>query len=146
MEITLQAINPDNWEECIALNVQPHQERLTVPNVSALARSKVFPDSLPLAIYAGRRIIGFMVYQFAPDDDIPWIDHFMIDQKYQGKGYGRAALQEAIMLIEAQSERSEIKIALQPDNTVAERLFRSLSFEPTGEMQDSKTVMRLHLQ
>jgi diamine N-acetyltransferase len=146
MEVTLRAISPDNWLECLNLEVQDDQQAFIPPNVYSLAQAKVFAECIPLAIYAGERMIGFLMYEFAPDSSIPWIIRFMIDHKYQGRGYGRAALQEAIMLIEAQSERDNIKLRISPDNPAAERLFRSLGFEPTSESREGASVMCLHLQ
>lgn len=146
MEVTLRSIGPHNWRECLTIKVHEHQELFIPPNVYSLAQASVFAECIPLAIYAGEKMIGFLMYEFAPDTSIPWITRFMIDQKYQGRGYGRAALQEAIMLIEAQSERDHIKLPVHPDNAIAERLFRSLGFEQTNEHRDGDPVMRLRLQ
>lgn len=146
MEITLRVITPENWRQCIALQVEPHQEKFVASNIYSLAEARVFPESIPLAIYAGETMVGFLMYDFDPSDGTPWINRMMIDRAYQGRGYGRAALQEAILRIEAQSERDEIKISFEPDNEVAEHLYRSMGFEDTDEMIDDEQVMRLKLR
>jgi diamine N-acetyltransferase len=146
MNIRLSPITPDNWQTCIKLKPHEHQQAFIAPNVYSLAKARVFPEYVPLAIYAGETMVGFLMYRFTPDDNIPWLCCFMIDQAHQGKGYGRAALQEAIMLIEAQSEHDTIMACNHPTNSVAARLYSELGFVPTGETRDDQTVLRLRLQ
>jgi diamine N-acetyltransferase len=70
----------------------------------------------------------------------------MIDQAHQGNGYGRAAFQELILRVEAQSERSEIRVSIAPNNAVGERVYRRMGFDYTGELREGAQVMRLQLQ
>lgn len=146
MDISLRPITPDNWKECIALRVHEEQERFIAPNVFSLAQAKVFPECIPLAIYAGDTMVGFVMYEFDPDDGVPWFHRVMIDRDHQGHGYGRAAFQEAIMLIESQSERGEIMLSIQPEDTAAMQLYRSMGFEDTGVVDNGAVVMRLRLR
>jgi diamine N-acetyltransferase len=146
MDITLRPITPDNWKECISLQVHEHQRNFVAPNVYSLAQAKVFPECIPLAIYAGDTMVGFIMYEFDTEDGTPWIFRFMIDREHQGKGYGRAAFQEAIMRIEAQSERDEIMITASPENEAAKHLYPDLGFEYTGQEDNGEMVMRLRLR
>ena len=54
----------------------------------------------PFAIYADKKLVGFCMFSFAPKakdpDDRYWLWRFMIDKRYQGRGYGQAALKEII--------------------------------------------------
>jgi len=57
------------------------------------------PDARPRAVYAGKRVIGFLMYDVQKPKDKAQeasIYRFMIDRKHQGKGYGRAALSKAL--------------------------------------------------
>jgi diamine N-acetyltransferase len=146
MEVTLRQITADNWQECLNLRVHDSQRAFVPSNGYALARAYVFPECVPLAIYAGDTMVGFLLYEFDEDDHIPWILHFMIDQAHQGQGYGRNAFQELILRVEAQSERSEIRVSIDPDNAVGERVYRRMGFEYTGELREGARVMRLQLQ
>jgi diamine N-acetyltransferase len=146
MDVTLRQISADNWQECLNLRVYEEQQSFAPPNVYALARAYVFPECVPLAIYVGETMVGFLMYEFDTTDHIPWILHFMIDQAHQGNGYGRAAFQELILRVEAQSERSEIRVSIAPDNAVGERVYRRMGFDYTGELREGAQVMRLQLQ
>ncbi len=143
--ITLRALSPDNWRACIDLAVDPDQAEYVAPNDYSLAEAGVFPECNPLAIYADDTMVGFVMYRFDPQNGIPWIDRLMIDRRYQGRGYGRAALQEVVMLIESQSERGQIRLSLVPDNQSAERLYQAIGFVYTGEFVEGEAVMVLHL-
>jgi diamine N-acetyltransferase len=70
----------------------------------------------------------------------------MVDEQHQGQGYGRAAMQEVISRLKATPDCTEIKISFVPENSVAERLYRSLGFQHTGLVIDGETVLRLPIR
>ncbi|WP_282940038.1 GNAT family N-acetyltransferase [Paenibacillus sp. RC67] len=135
MTIQLKAITSDNWQQCVRLSVHQEQERFVAPNVYSILQSKFESDKIPLAVYSDDTPVGFVMYGCDPEDGCYWIIRLMIDKKQQGKGYGRAALLQAIELIRAQPDCSQdIKISYKPENAGAERLYESLGFHKTGEM------------
>ena len=69
--------------------------------------------------------------------------NLMVGVEYQGRGYGRAAIEQALDLLKRQPDCREILISYMPENTVAERLYASLGFRPTGEIDDGEVVARL---
>lgn len=64
----------------------------------------------------------------------------MIAADQQGKGYGRAALIQTIADIRRQYPVDALYLSFEPENHNAERLYASLGFAPTGEMNDGETV------
>ena len=89
--------------------------------------------SVPYAIYADERMVGFIMYDFEPKNGTGYITRLMVDQKYQGNGYGREALQAVIGEISAISECRQIQISYNPRNAPAEKLYASVGFVKTGE-------------
>ena len=64
-----------------------------------------------------------------------WINGFLIDEKHQGKGYGKAALAEMARWITAHfDECREIRLTVHKDNQTARRLYLRFGFQPTGEV------------
>jgi diamine N-acetyltransferase len=85
---------------------------------------------------------------YGPDEefDIPCaIIRLMIAADQQGKGYGRAAMQAVIRRLKDQPECGAIYTSIVPENTIALQLYRSLGFEPTGEIFDGEIVLRLEV-
>ena len=71
----------------------------------------------------------------------------MIDKRYQGRGYGKEALRQAIEFIRTFScgKAEYCRISCEPENEVAKKLYASLGFEESGEMCGDETVALLKL-
>ena len=96
-----------------------------------------------MAIYAAEEPVGFLMYSFWDERESYWLLRLMIAADHQGKGYGRAAMQQAIQLIRGQPGCSSISLSFEPENATAERLYTSLGFKPTGEILEGEIVYRL---
>ncbi len=143
MDITLREITKDNWKQCISLKVAPNQQNFVASNLYSLAESRFEPDCMPLAIYHDETMVGFTLYGRDSSDGSYWIARLMVDEQYQGRGYGRAAMQEVIGRLKATPDCTEIRISFEPENSVAEKLYRNLGFLPTGLIVDGEIVFYL---
>ena len=143
MKITLREINKDNFRQCIKLETFEEQKNFVASNVFSIAQSKVEPYLLPLAIYHDEEAVGFIMYGPDPEEDCYCVARLMIDKNHQGKGYGRAAMLEAIRRMRAEPDCHEIALSFEPENTGAEKLYESLGFKKTGEVIEGEVVMRL---
>ena len=97
---------------------------------------------LPFAVYNDDEIVGFVLYGFDTEDEKFYLGRLMIDEKHQGKGYGRAATIEVIEQLKQNEDCKEIYLSFAPENTNAEKLYKSIGFERTGELNGSEVVMR----
>jgi diamine N-acetyltransferase len=71
----------------------------------------------------------------------------MIDQAFQGQGYGRAATLEAVRRIRKEfPDCGELFLSFEPENKNAESLYLSLGFQHTGRVEEGELVMRLALE
>ena len=151
MTVTLREIITANWQECVNLTLAPGQEHFVSSNAYSLAESKFQPTFVPLAIYAGEAMVGFVMYGYYPDGGPPlgqrfWIYRLMIDQGHQRKGYGRAAMREVIARLRATPDCPDVLIGYEPDNDAAARLYRELGFEEIGPAPWGETLACLKLQ
>ena len=139
--ITLTEINQSNWEQCISLSVFPEQKNFVATNVFSLAQSKIFPDMLPLGICNDGQLVGFAMIGY--ETGRSWIIRFMIDSKHQKKGYGKEALDVLIKFLYEKYGKSPVRLSVEPENTVAIKLYESFGFIPTGEMEEGERVFEL---
>ena len=63
-----------------------------------------------------------------------WCSSMMIDESFQGKGYGRAALNQIIEYIKAKpfGDSSRIALTCNKNNYVAKALYENIGFSSTG--------------
>lgn len=144
VKVTLADLTPDNWEECIDLRISDDQEDNVDTNLYCIAEAKVEPRWDPRAVYAGREMVGMVVYGEISEGTYE-VHHLMIGQDHQGKGYGKAAMREVIGLLGARRDCRQIKLSYWPGNP-AVHLYESLGFGHTGETwRGEEPVMALSL-
>jgi diamine N-acetyltransferase len=152
--LALHAVDESNWRAAIDLSVLPDQLRFVADSqpIAALALAKAYirPGGLswlPFAIFLDNQMIGFVMLTLDPvHQSDPWIYHFFIDYRFQGKGLGRDALQSLIELVQNTAPTATgICLRVNPDNQVAQHLYLSAGFKPTGEILRNEPVYRLSL-
>jgi diamine N-acetyltransferase len=155
--ISLQPITPNNWVECLELTPTPEQQARSyvAPNVLSLAQAYAEPWWIPLAVYAETTMIGFILYgrwparEYAPywghkpKPGIDYILRMMIDRRYQGQGYGKAALAALLERIKAQPGCQAIELDYDRANIAAARLYADYGFQPVEEDEDGEILARL---
>lgn len=141
--VVLKEIDLENFDSVLALNVREDQRELVASNVESIAQAYVQPGCIPLAIYAENTLVGFMMYCVDPDDGEWWLYRFMIDARYQGKGYGRAALSQVLERVRADESRRRIFLGVEPCGVASQALYRSLGFRFDGRVCGKEHIMVL---
>lgn len=149
MTIALREITRENWRECAQLNVAADQRRFVAPNawspLQCLYQAPV-DTCVPFGIYDGDAMVGFAMYGTTEYGDglTGWeIWRLMVDERYQRKGYGRAALHAMIALMRERLGCDAIIIMFEHTNSAAQQLYESVGFVDTGIMEDHEKVYRL---
>jgi diamine N-acetyltransferase len=106
MSVTLKEIDEDNWRECIHLKVREDQKRFVATNKNGLALAYAHKEMNPRGIYNEDILVGFIMYARDPDDGDYYINRFMVEEKHQGKGFGREALKILIQQLKEQGIES----------------------------------------
>lgn len=143
--IHLRPVTADNWEEVVALRLSPGQKHLFAPNWYSLLQAQ-YEGGEARAIYAGSTIVGFAHYVLMPQAQGCQLLRFMIDQEFQGFGYGRAALATLIEHLASAQYVSTVWLTVAPGNTGAVRLFESAGFVATGQMDFDEAVYQLAIR
>ena len=147
MSISLREITPENFKECISLKVSEAQTNFVASNLMSIAQAKIYPTANPFAVYADEKLVGFVMYGFDEDDQHFYLGRLMIDEKHQGKGFGKAATLEVIERMKQIEDCREIYLSFVPENTGAEKLYSSVGFERTDKISESgEVVMRFVIE
>ena len=148
MSIYLKDIDENNLLECVLLSTNKDGknyvfEEFVASNAFSIAQSKVQKGWTVKAIYDDDLMIGFAMYGYCYEYDFYEICRFMIDHKYQGKGYGRRALVKIIEEMKENEECKDIYISFDPKNNIARSLYESLGFKDTGKVLEEELLFKL---
>ncbi len=139
MSITLKEITKDNFTECIKLKVRDDQPYVA-SNVYSLAESKVDPENIPMAVYAGETMVGFVMYVFDYAERELYIGRLMIDHRYQHMGYGRGVLEVLKEISLQDAGIDKIVLSTNPKNTYGIRVYEKFGFKDTGILEDREEI------
>lgn len=145
MTLRICEVNSNNWRDIAALSVSKDQYAFIEDNSYSLAQSKYHPEWKSVAIYDNETPIGYGMYGTDLRTNQVWLDRFMIDQHYQGKGYGKRAFPMLIELIKKTYQCKRIYLSIHPENDAAQKLYESFGFKLTGEMDCGEAVMMLDI-
>ena len=144
LPVALKAITRENIDEILALKVSDEQKDFVETTACSLAKAWVYKDTaFPFAIYTGNTVVGFIMlgYYEARHQYTVW--QFLIDQRYQHKGYGKTALKSGIQFLIDNFNISEVYLGVKFQNTAAQKLYSSFGFIKTGKATDTALEMKL---
>src|SRR5215217_6206163 len=139
--VEFRNINATNFWQVINLRVAEDQQNFVAPNVRSIAECVPYPHLVPNAIFAGDQLVGFALYGRDLDTGKYWIVRLMIDAAHQSKGFGKAATRILIDNMKGLPGCTEINLSFVTGNTAAEELYRSVGFEPTGDINESGEII-----
>lgn len=141
--VELRKITKDNFEECLQLSVADNQKTFVSSTVHSLAQAWVYYDTaFPFAIYADGIMVGFIMLGYYEVKNQYTLWKFMIDERYQNRGYGKKALQLGMQYLIDRFQVKEIYTAYESSNRVARELYASFGFRETGEVAGQEVEMK----
>lgn len=144
--IRLEKVTEKTFKAVLLLKTTSEQEKFVAPNVTSLAQAWLYYDvAIPLAILDNDTVVGFLMLDWDEDERTVGIWRFMIAAEHQGKGYGRAALSEALRMIREAGKFDLVHLDIVPGNAVARDLYCSLGFRENGKIEEGEIVMTLPL-
>ncbi len=147
-QITLKKIDESNFIDCFNLQLGEGQDKFVSHPVRSLAQAYVYySQCTPFGVYAGDKMVGYVMVIYDYDEQVYNIWHLMIDRAFQGRGYGRGAMHSALKYISSKPFGSSdtVLITCDPENKAAMGLYRSLGFAETGESDEDQVELGLKL-
>lgn len=83
-----------------------------------------------IGVYKDDTMIGFASYVLDEEGDMN-LYKLMIDSRYQGKGYGKEALNKVMEVIKKAAVNREVWTSVHPKNVAAKNLYCSYGFKET---------------
>ncbi|MFF4772908.1 GNAT family N-acetyltransferase [Microtetraspora fusca] len=145
IRVRLDDLSRETWEEVADLTVADDQRDLIASNLYSIAESHFLPGFVTRAVTHDERAVGFAMYGPDPDDGQMWLYRLMIDKDHQGKGLGRAALQQVIAHVRDEFDAPVLRLGVRTDNVAAKALYTSAGFVPTGQVFGDEDILELRL-
>lgn len=150
----IRPVTKDNWKELIRLKVREDQTHFVASNLYSIAESQFGDEDeghwtlFPYGIYEGDMPVGFLMYGYNLEHpkQQAFIARLMVDEKHQGKGYGRFGMERILEIFRAEDRIKAVGISYEPENDSARKLYASLGFEETGEMVGEEVLAVLQLR
>jgi len=146
IDVQIKPVTQENIVACVRLQVAENQKEFVAPNVNTIAWAYVDPTFTPYAIMDGETVVGLAAVEYIPENDIEdkhWIPRFMIGANFQGKGYGRKAMEKLIEMISKHDDCDRVRLSVVPENTAAIAFYKKIGFKDTGEQLSGENVMEL---
>ena len=157
----LEPVDVRNVWKILKLRVSEQQKEFVAPNDASIVEAYLTLAAgghvFPFGVMAGEEPVGFVMIGYGVDDayeDAPRIAYgnysvwrLMIDERYQGRGYGSAALRLAIAFIRTYpcGPAEYAWLSYDPENERAREMYARLGFRETGEQEDGEDIAVLRL-
>ncbi len=145
-EITLREITRDTVRTICDLKVSNEQTQFVASNSVSLAEAHFSNQAWFRAIYADETPVGFVMLEEIPKEALHFLWRFMIDKRYQGRGYGRKGLGLVVQHLKERPKASALLTSYREGKGSPRGFYKKMGFEETGEKLDNgEPIMKLKL-
>lgn len=146
MIVVVRPLGEAERQAVVALSVADDQNDFVATNAESLEEANENLACVPLGIFVDNQPVGFAMYTLDADDGNWWIYRLMIDQRFQKRGYGRAALRAVVERMSAIPGCNAVYLGVVQENQAAAAFYRREGFRETSQILGDETVMRLELK
>ena len=130
--IKLTDITEDNWLAVASLSVKDSQKYYVASALGILARGYVYRDC------NGGVTVGAALVREFTDEPLGYdLQQFMIDQRYQGRGYGSAALGLILDELRKEGRYDHVEVCVKKADAGAIRLYEKHGFVDSGYIDEA---------
>ncbi len=142
--VRLETVNEENWR--IPLKVAESQKTYVANSAVILARAFAYRDSRSEAfiIFEDDTPVGMVMYYDCEPLGAYDFSQLFIDERYQGKGYGKAAAQLVLDRMKKDGKYQKVCLCYIEGNDAAKRLYESFGFREVDKDED-EIIMELDI-
>jgi diamine N-acetyltransferase len=143
--VTLRTVERENLRALFVLDVSDEQQGYVAPNAWSIAEAAHSQAAWERAIYADETPVGYVLV--SADEAAPtyYLWRFMIDHRYQGNGFARAAMEQVINHVRTLRDATEFVLSYVPGDHSPKGFYERLGFVDTGEVIGVERVMKMDL-
>ena len=133
--VRLFDIDETNWTDVRSLSVGEAQTGFLDSAVGILARGYVYRScrARVIGIADGDTVIGVALVRDLDEEPACYdLQQFLIDSRYQGKGYGTEALRLILKELEAERKYGCVEVCVKKTDAAALRVYEKVGFTDTG--------------
>lgn len=133
--IKLTGITEENWFEAADLSVKDEQKTFVAPAIGIIARGYVYRgcNGKVHVIENDGTIIGLALTREFEDEPLGYdLQQIMIDERYQGRGYGSQALGLILDELRQEGHYDHVEVCVKKDDIGAIRLYEKHGFRDSG--------------
>ena len=149
MMMRLIDINEENWLKVIFLSTSKGMpticEEFVASNALSIVQAQYEKTWTTKAIEKDGEIIGFTMYGYAKKHGYYELCRIMIDNKFQGNGYGTEALQLVIAEMKKIEDCKNIYLSTDSENIKGKHIYEKFGFVNTGKFVDEEELYVLSL-
>ena len=140
--IHLVDIDPGNWR--LKLEVAESQKHYVANSAVMLARAYAYREqrSRAFVIFDDETPVGMGMYHDCPELDAFDLSQLFIDERYQGKGYGKASTKLVLDAMKQDGKYCKTVLCYIEGNDAAKKLFESFGFVEIDRDED-EIIMEL---
>lgn len=138
-------IDPGNWR--LDLKVAESQKNYVANSAVMLARAYAYRDynSRAFVICDDETPVGMGMYHDCPELDAYDLSQIFIDERYQGRGYGKAAAKLVLEAMKQEGKYGKVVLCYIAGNDAAKALYEAFGFVEIDRDED-EIIMELRLQ
>lgn len=145
--VSLREVTKETLGDVLRLRVAPGQDRFVASNAVSIAQAHFEPDHAWFrAIYADETPVGFLMLHDEPAKPAYYLWRFMIDYRFQGRGFGARAVALLLEHVRGRPGAVELRLSHVPGDGSPAPFYERLGFAHTGEEDEGELVMRIALR
>ena len=138
--VRLVEISEENWRDVARLSVSEQQQAFLDRPMGIIARGYVYRNCnvRVLAIAGDDEIVGVALIRDIDEQPACYeLQQFMIDQRFQNRGYGKEALRLIIAVLRKERKYPCIEVCVNQQDHTALHVYKQVGFSDTGYIDEA---------
>jgi RimJ/RimL family protein N-acetyltransferase len=133
-------VNERNWQDVARLTVRDDQRAWLDSALGIVARGYAYRAcrAKVIGIADGTQIIGVALVRDLDEEPACYdLQQFMIDRRFQGRGFGTAALRLLLAELSAERKYGCVEVCVKKEDAAALRMYEKVGFIDTGYIDEA---------